>query len=157
MAKKCSAASVGLVQWIAGVILYRTVLEELGGANNAGNGSLSPPRTKKARPSSVAPDKFKAQNFTPVRGPGQGQPSSFINTPMKSTNSQLRAVSANRTGRPVKRPQTAVKGAQSQIYKGLFQESPQTGKKKKKQEPQNLVNLVAKKDRLNSELVISYL
>jgi len=62
-----------------------------------------------------------------------------------------------------KRPQTAVKGgaasslASSPVYKGIFQGSPTTGKKKKKPEPQNMATMVAKKDRLPSEHVIAYL
>lgn len=163
VARKASAAAEGLVQWITGLILYRTILEQFGGGQGPEPaGSLpfdaqSPLRASKpARPSSAAPSGLKAQTFTPVRGPkGMGA----MDTPQQA--SQLRALSPTKSKRKA-RPQTASKGAQSTfqsspVYQGLFKQSSPETKKKKKPEVQNMISLVAKKDRLAAEHVHAYL
>lgn len=127
IARKASAAAEGLVQWITGLILYRTILEQFGGGQGEPAGGLpfdtqSPLRASKpARPSSAAPAGLKAQTFTPVRGPkgfGGG-----LDSPDQS--SQLRTISPTKSKRKA-RPQTAHKGGaqstfqSSPVYQGIF-------------------------------------
>ena len=118
VARQASAAAEGLVQWITGLILYRTILQQFGGQGEPVQqfDTTSPLRpSKPARPSSAAPAGLKAHAFTPVRGPkgfGGGGDS-------PDQSSQLRTISPNKSKRKA-RPQTAHKGgAQS-----TFQSSP---------------------------------
>lgn len=103
------------------------------------------PDRKGGRPSSAAPTDIKAKAFTPVRG-------SKLN-PFDSPE----PTSKSKAARPkTAKKDTGVKSsfASSPMYKTL---APSPSKKGKKPKPQNMLSLVAKKDRLQSQHVIAYL